>query len=129
MSEYLPLLIGLLFLSGILVTVLYPIFKQRLGWVLSLVPLTIFILLLILLGDIDTQTIKILPSDFSLLPGIDFAFRMDGLSAVFGLLNYRNWIFSGLVCIMVHEKIQSASPFFQLPDVFYGCHDRTGLFG
>jgi len=86
MSEYLPLLIGLLFLSGILVTVLYPIFKQRLGWVLSLAPLTIFVLLLISLGDIGTKTIKLLPSDFSLLPGIDFAFRMDGLSAIFGLL-------------------------------------------
>src|SRR6056297_341527 len=86
MSEYLPLLIGLLFLSGILVIVLYPIFKQRLGWILSLAPLTIFVLLLISLGDIGTQTIKFLPSDFSLLPGIDFAFRMDGLSAIFGLL-------------------------------------------
>ncbi|MFO7844432.1 MAG: hydrogen gas-evolving membrane-bound hydrogenase subunit E [Bacteroidales bacterium] len=86
MSEYLPLLIGLLFLSGILVTVLYPIFKQRLGWVLSLAPLTLFVLLLISLGDIGTKTIKLLPSDFSLLPGINFAFRMDGLSAIFGLL-------------------------------------------
>jgi len=86
MSEYLPLFIGLLFLSGILVTVLYPIFKQRLGWVLSLAPLTIFVLLLISLGDIGTKTIKLLPSDFSLLPGIDFSFRIDGLSAVFGLL-------------------------------------------
>src|SRR6056297_691016 len=86
MSEYLPLLIGLLFLSGILVIVLYPIFKQRLGWILSLAPLTIFVLLLISLGDIGTSTFKLLPSDFSLLPGIDFAFRMDGLSAIFGLL-------------------------------------------
>ncbi|HSH51441.1 MAG TPA: proton-conducting transporter membrane subunit, partial [Bacteroidales bacterium] len=86
MSEYLPLLIGLLFLSGILVTVLYPIFKQRLGWILSLIPLTIFVLLLISLGDIGTRSIKLLPSDFYLLPGINFAFRMDGLSAIFGLL-------------------------------------------
>ncbi|MEE4196651.1 MAG: hydrogen gas-evolving membrane-bound hydrogenase subunit E [Bacteroidales bacterium] len=86
MNEYLPLLIGLLFLSGILVTVLYPVFKQRLGWVLSLVPLTVFIFLLIWVGELDTQTIKIFPSDFTLLPGIDFSFRLDGLSLIFGLL-------------------------------------------
>ncbi|MFP4024864.1 MAG: hydrogen gas-evolving membrane-bound hydrogenase subunit E [Thiohalospira sp.] len=86
MSEYLPLLIGLLFLSGILVIVLYPVLKQRLGWVLSLAPLTIFVWLIISLGDIDTKTIKLFPSGFALLPGIDFSFRIDGLSAIFGLL-------------------------------------------
>lgn len=86
MSEYLPFLIGLLFISGILVSVLYPLLKQRLGWVLSLVPLGIFILLLSTLGDLDIKTIKIFPTDFLLLPNISFPFRIDGLSLIFGLL-------------------------------------------
>ncbi|MCB2197745.1 MAG: DUF4040 domain-containing protein [Bacteroidetes bacterium] len=86
MSEYLPLLIGLLFISGILVSVLYPLLKQRLGWLLSLVPLGIFVLLFSTLGDLDIKATKIFPTNFSLLENISFPFRIDGLSLIFGLL-------------------------------------------
>ena len=86
MSEYLPLLIGILFFSGILAMVLYPLLKQRLGWVLSLFPLVVFIILFATLKNLDSQTILFLPSNFNLLEGVDFAFRIDGLSLIFGLL-------------------------------------------
>ena len=86
MSGILPLLIGILFLSGILTIILYPIFKQKLGWILSIFPLIIFVFLFSVLNDIDIQTVNIFPSDFKLLPGIDFAFRIDGLSLIFGLM-------------------------------------------
>lgn len=86
MSEYLPLLIEFLFFSGILAIALYPLLKQRLGWLLSLVPLVVFIVLFANLKGLNPQTIKILPCDFNLLTGVDFAFRIDGLSLIFGLM-------------------------------------------
>jgi multicomponent Na+:H+ antiporter subunit A len=86
MSGILPLLIGILFLSGILTIILYPMLKQKLGLVLSLFPLVIFVFLFSVLKDIDIQTINIFPSEFKLLSGIDFAFRIDGLSLIFGLM-------------------------------------------
>ncbi|OFX88860.1 MAG: pH regulation protein AB [Bacteroidetes bacterium GWF2_33_16] len=86
MIKYLPLLIGILFLSGLMVSLIYPFLKKKLGWVLSLVPLAVFILLFTVLGDLKPKSLQILPSGFELLEKISFTFRIDGLSLVFGLL-------------------------------------------
>jgi multicomponent Na+:H+ antiporter subunit A len=86
MIKYLPLLIGLLFLSGLMVSIMYPLFKKKLGWVLSLIPLAIFILLFSVSGRITNDFLEVLPSSFQLLDKINFVFRIDGLSLIFGLL-------------------------------------------
>ncbi|MDP3432635.1 MAG: proton-conducting transporter membrane subunit [Bacteroidota bacterium] len=86
MIKYLPQLIGFLFIAGLIVPLLYPILKAKLGLFLSLIPLTILIVLFSALAGLTPESLYLLPSSWSLLPEINFSFRIDGLSLVFGLL-------------------------------------------
>ncbi|TCO08731.1 hydrogen gas-evolving membrane-bound hydrogenase subunit E [Natronoflexus pectinivorans] len=86
MGNILLLLIGLLFLVGVLVPFIYPVLKKRTGVVLSVLPLVIFIVLLLELLSIGSRESIILDSTWGFLSGMEFSYRLDGLSIIFGLL-------------------------------------------
>jgi multicomponent Na+:H+ antiporter subunit A len=86
MGNALPLILGLLFLSGLSVPLIYPFLKKKLGWVLSILPLLLFFYLLGEFFNLNPREATIIESSVSLLKGMDFNFRIDGLSLIFGLL-------------------------------------------
>jgi len=86
MGNALPLILGLLFLSGLSIPLLYPFLKKKLGLVLSILPLLLFLILLGEFFNLNPREATIIETSFRLLKGMDFNFRIDGLSLVFGLL-------------------------------------------
>lgn len=86
MGNILSVLIALVFVMGIGVPLLYPVFKKKLGWLLSSIPLLIFIVLIAELIRLPGREAAILESSWSMFEGLDFSFRLDGLSLIFGLL-------------------------------------------
>jgi multicomponent Na+:H+ antiporter subunit A len=86
MGNALPVVIGLFFVIGLSIPLLYPLLKKKTGWTLSILPLVLFFLLLTELINLNSQEATIIESSFKLLQGMDFSLRIDGLSLVFGLL-------------------------------------------
>ncbi|MFO8001680.1 MAG: hydrogen gas-evolving membrane-bound hydrogenase subunit E [Marinilabilia sp.] len=80
------MLIGIIFLAGLGVPLLKPLFKSYLGRILALVPFFLFALLAVLFFTLPKETAPIINSGFNILPEINFAFRIDGLSLIFGLM-------------------------------------------
>ena len=86
MGNALPIILGLIFLSALLIPFLYPLLKKKLGWLLSLPPLVLFFILLGELSSLSPRQATILETSWGFLEGMDFTFRIDGLSLIFGLL-------------------------------------------
>ena len=86
MDNILALIIGLIFLSGLATPFLHRIWLKKTGIYLSFLPLIIFTVLLIELIQLAPHKSFLLSTSVSLLPGMEFAFRIDGLSLIFGLL-------------------------------------------
>ncbi|MBE0676046.1 MAG: DUF4040 domain-containing protein [Bacteroidales bacterium] len=83
---YLPLLTALMFVSGILAPLLNRLLGKRTGLFLAVFPLLFFIALFIRIPEIGSSSSIVTGGFFSLARGMDFSFRIDGLSTVFGLM-------------------------------------------
>ncbi|MGM0377948.1 MAG: proton-conducting transporter membrane subunit, partial [Bacteroidota bacterium] len=86
MEQFSIILIGIIFLAGIGVPLLKPLFKSYLGRILALIPFLLFGVLAVLFLTLPKETAVIVGPLFSILPEIEFAFRIDGLSLIFGLM-------------------------------------------
>ena len=79
-------LIGIIFLAGLSVPLLKPLLKNYLGRILALIPFLLFAILAVLFLTIPDKTAVVTDPVFQILPEIGFAFRIDGLSLIFGLM-------------------------------------------
>ena len=79
-------LIGIIFLAGLGVPLLKPLFKSYLGRILALVPFLLFAILSALFLTIPDKTAVVTDPVYSILPEIAFSFRIDGLSLIFGMM-------------------------------------------
>ena len=86
MDNLLSLLIALIFLAGFATPLIHKLAGKKTGLLLAIVPLSLFIVLLLELLQLAPRESALLQTSVSLLPGMDFAFRIDGLSLIFGLL-------------------------------------------
>ncbi|MFW6268044.1 MAG: hydrogen gas-evolving membrane-bound hydrogenase subunit E [Marinilabiliaceae bacterium] len=86
MEHFSIILIGIIFLAGLGVPLLKPLFKSYLGRILALIPFLLFGVLAILFFTLPKETAVIIDPIFSILPEMAFAFRIDGLSLIFGLM-------------------------------------------
>ncbi len=86
MDNILSILIGLIFLAGLFTPMLHRIFEKKTGIYLSVFPLLIFVALFIELLQLAPRESKLIETSMGFLPGMEFAFRLDGLSIIFGLL-------------------------------------------
>jgi multicomponent Na+:H+ antiporter subunit A len=103
MDNILSLLIGLIFLAGLATPLLYRIWQKNTGIYLSVIPLIIFVVLISELIQLVPRESSLLETTMGFLPGMEFAFRIDGLSLIFGLL------ISGIgVLILLHASYYMA---------------------
>ena len=103
MDNILSLLIGLIFLAGMATPLLYRIWQKNTGLYLSVIPLIIFAVLIAELLQLAPRESSLLETSMGFLPGMEFAFRIDGLSLIFGLL------ISGIgVLILLHASYYMA---------------------
>src|SRR5690554_6363372 len=86
MDNLLSLLIALIFLTGFATPLINKLAGKKTGLLLAIVPLSLFIVLLLELLQLAPRESALLQTSVNLLPGMDFAFRIDGLSLIFGLL-------------------------------------------
>ncbi len=86
MGNSLPIILGLIFLSAFLIPLIYPLLKKKLGWVLSILPFALFFVIMGEFTMLTPHEATIIETSWGLLEGIDFIFRIDGLSLIFGLL-------------------------------------------
>lgn len=86
MGNTLTILVGLLFAASVVTPYLYSILKKKTGLFLSLFPFLIFITLVIEAMQMAPHEGHILATNIRFLPGMDVAFRIDGLTVIFGLL-------------------------------------------
>lgn len=85
-GKLIPLFTALIIAGGLAVPMVYPILKKRTGLFLSLFPLLVFMAILIhLLLNMDSGAL-ITGKFFEIIAGVDFSFRIDGLSIIFGLM-------------------------------------------
>lgn len=86
MGELLTILIGAVFILGISI----PFFPERslkyMGMVVSVFPLLIFGLIVSLIISLNPESSIVVDSGWGFFQGIEFSFRMDGLSLIFGAL-------------------------------------------
>ncbi len=103
MDNILSLLIGLIFLAGLATPLLHRIWQKNTGIYLSVIPLIIFVVLIFELFQLAPRESSLLETSLGFLPGMEFAFRIDGLSLIFGLL------ISGIgVLILLHASYYMA---------------------
>lgn len=103
MDNILSLLIGLIFLAGLATPLLYRIWQKNTGIYLAVIPLIIFVVLISELFQLAPRESSVLETTMGFLPGMEFAFRIDGLSLIFGLL------ISGIgVLILLHASYYMA---------------------
>ena len=86
MEQLAIVLIGLIFLMGLMVPLLRPLFKNYTGRILALVPFALFGALTILFFTLPDQTSRIIETGFGFLPEMQFTFRIDGVSLIFGMM-------------------------------------------
>ncbi len=86
MGNSLPLILGLIFLSAFLIPLIYPVLKKKLGWILSIFPFALFFVLIGELTVLNPREATIIETSLGFLDGMEFIFRIDGLSLIFGLL-------------------------------------------
>ena len=86
MDNVLLYLIGFIFLIAISTPALYRLFRKKTGVYLSLIPLIILLVLLAELFQLSSRDSTLLESTIGFLPGMEFSFRIDGLSLIFGIL-------------------------------------------
>lgn len=78
--------IALIFLMGLMVPLLRPLFKSYTGRILALVPFALFGALITLFFTLPDQTARVVETGFGFLPEMQFSFRIDGLSLIFGIM-------------------------------------------
>lgn len=86
MEQLAIVLIGLIFLLGLMVPVLRPLLKGYTGRILALVPFALFGALTFLFFSLPDETSRIVETGFGFLPEMEFSFRIDGLSLIFGMM-------------------------------------------
>src|SRR5690554_8090413 len=86
MDYLLSLLLALIFLAGFATPLIHKLAGKTTGLLLAIVPLSLLIVLLLELLQRAPRESALLQTSVSLLPGMDFAFRIGGLSLIFGLL-------------------------------------------
>ena len=124
-ATYLPLITALIFLTGLFAPLLYRFFRKRLGLLYAILPLSFFIILLVLLPVIGEGSAIITPGFFTLIEGIDFSFRIDGLSSVFGLMISGIGFFVLLYSAFYMSKYERQGQFYLYLTLFMGA--MTGL--
>ena len=86
MGNILTILVALIFVAAIFTPFLYGVWRQKTGLYLSFIPLLIFICLLVEALHLAPHEGFILDTPIVFLPGMNLAFRIDGLTLIFGLL-------------------------------------------
>lgn len=86
MVELLTILIGAIFLLGISIPFTPKSLHKHLGLASSILPLLVLILTIMLLTRIEPGKSILLDTGFGFFKGIEFSFRLDGLSLIFGAL-------------------------------------------
>ncbi len=86
MQQLAIVFIGLIFLMGLMVPVLRPLFKSYTGRLFALVPFALFGALTFMFFTLPDQTAQIVETGFGFLPEMQFSFRIDGLSLIFGMM-------------------------------------------
>lgn len=86
MEQLAIILIGIIFLMGLMVPVLRPILKSYTGRILALIPFALFAVLTFMFFTLPDQTARLVDTGFGFLPEMQFSFRIDGLSLIFGMM-------------------------------------------
>ncbi|MDX9929826.1 MAG: proton-conducting transporter membrane subunit [Bacteroidales bacterium] len=119
-ATYLPLLTGLIFLAGVFSPLLIRLFRKRLGMIVALIPLLIFISLLFVIPSIGVDSVIITGKLFTLTESINLAFRLDGLSITFGLLITGIGAFVFLYSAFYMAKYERQGQFYLYLTLFMG---------
>lgn len=117
---YLPLLAALMFASGILAPLLYRPLGKRLGLLLAVFPLLIFVVLMLLTPFIGTDASIVTQGFFTLAEGIDFSIRADGLALTFGLMISGIGFFVLLYSAFYMKKYERQGQFYLYLTLFMG---------
>jgi multicomponent Na+:H+ antiporter subunit A len=125
MDDLIPFFIATIFVSALMVPLLYPLLKKKLGLVLAIVPLALFVLLAFNLTSVTPQFTVLPKAMFSFLPGLAASFRLDGLSMVFGLLVSGIGVLVVLYATFYMAKYQRQAHFYTYLMLFMGA--MTGL--
>ncbi|MGV8828919.1 MAG: hydrogen gas-evolving membrane-bound hydrogenase subunit E [Breznakibacter sp.] len=86
MGDLLSIVIGLIFILGVSIPFFPKESHKYLGLIVSVFPLFVFFLTVSLLLDLQPGTPILVDSGWGFFHGIEFSFRMDGLSLIFGAL-------------------------------------------
>ena len=86
MGDLLSIVIGLIFFLGVSIPFFPKESQKYLGLIVSVFPLFVFFLTVSLLLDLQPGTPILVDSGWGFFHGIEFSFRMDGLSLIFGAL-------------------------------------------
>jgi multicomponent Na+:H+ antiporter subunit A len=125
MEQIIPYLIGAIILSGISIPLFYKPLKKYIGWLLAIVPFTLFIVVLLLFLKLPNDQSILPTASYPFLPGLNVSFRIDGLSIIFGLLISGIGFLVVLYASYYMSKYERQAHFFAYLMVFMGA--MTGL--
>ncbi len=86
MAHYVTYLIGLIFLFGVTVPLIYPANKKMPAFLPAFFPALLFFLLIFLFIRLPDEAVILTGINSGFLPDMPFIFRIDGLSLIFGLM-------------------------------------------
>ena len=119
-GKFIPLLTTLIIAVGLIVPLIYPLLKKRTGLFLSLFPLLVFLAILLhLLLNMEGGAL-ITGKLFEIISGVDFSFRIDGLSIIFGLMISGIGFFVLLYSAYYMGKYERQNHFYLYLMVFMG---------
>jgi multicomponent Na+:H+ antiporter subunit A len=119
-GKLIPLFTALIIAAGLAVPMIYPILKKRTGLFLSLLPLLVFIAIILHL-ILNREGGALITGDlFEIMAGVDFSFRIDGLSIIFGLMISGIGFFVLLYSAYYMGKYERQGHFYMYLMVFMG---------
>lgn len=120
MISLLPLFIILILFSGVAIPVTKTYGLRNPGKLLAILPLIVFALLLHELLNLGPRELALLESDWGFMNGMEFTFRIDGLSLIFGLMISGIGTLILLYASFYMKKYQRKGHFFTYLMVFMG---------
>jgi multicomponent Na+:H+ antiporter subunit A len=120
MISLLPLFIILILFSGVVIPVTKTYGLKNPGKLLAILPLIVFALLLHELLNLGPRELALLESGWGFMNGMEFTFRIDGLSLIFGLMISGIGTLILLYASFYMKKYQRKGHFFTYLMVFMG---------
>jgi multicomponent Na+:H+ antiporter subunit A len=119
-GKFIPLFTAMIIAGGLIVPLIYPVLKKRTGLYLSLLPLLVFVAIMLHLIFSSGGGALITSDLYEIMAGVDFSFRVDGLSIIFGLMISGIGFFVLLYSAYYMAKYERQNHFYLYLMVFMG---------